>query len=379
MLSRPLWLQRIRALWERRPIVWLSGVRRVGKTTLARQIEGALYLNCDLPSTGRQLADPEAYLAGLPANTTLILDEVHRLADPSLVLKVAADAFPHLRLLATGSSTLAATRRFRDSLTGRKYALYLPPVLWTECADPFGVADLDRRLLHGGLPEMLLAERPSPDFFQEWIDSFYARDVQALFGVRNRTGFLALLHLLLLRSGGLLAVSDLAKEAALSRPTVMAHLDAMEIAHAIFRLPPYHGGGHREIIRRPKLYAFDTGLVAHVRGWEQIRETDRGPLWEHLVLDHLRTVQPERQLHYWRDKSGREIDFVVARRPGEVDTVEAKISPEAVSAKGLAAFRASYPEGRDFVVCPTVAAPYTLRRAGRQLTVCTLAHLPYRP
>jgi len=119
--------------------------------------------------------------------------------------------------------------------------------------------------------------------------------------------------------------------------------------------------------------------VAHVRGWEQIRETDRGPLWEHLVLDHLRTVQPERRLHYWRDKSGREVDFVVELRPGEVDTVEAKISPEAVSAKGLAAFRACYPEGRDFVVCPTVVAPYTLHRAGRQLTVCTLAHLPYRP
>ncbi len=121
------------------------------------------------------------------------------------------------------------------------------------------------------------------------------------------------------------------------------------------------------------------GLVAHVRGWEQIRESDRGHLWEHLVLDYLRTVLPGRRLHYWRDKSGREVDFVVEVGPGAVDTVEAKITPEAVGTRGLAAFRTLYPEGRDFVVCPTVAAPYTVHRGGRPLTVCGLAHLPYRP
>jgi len=76
MFLRPFWLRRIAALWQRRSIVWLSGVRRVGKTTLARQIEDGIYLNCDLPSTDRQLTDPEAYLAGLPAGATLILDPV---------------------------------------------------------------------------------------------------------------------------------------------------------------------------------------------------------------------------------------------------------------------------------------------------------------
>jgi len=177
-------------------------VRRVGKTTLSRMLPDALYMNCDLPSTLRALEDPELFLGSQEPGGVLILDEVHHLDDPSRLLKIAADEYPRLKVLATGSSTLAATRKFRDSLTGRKQAIHLCPVLWEECAEPFGVRNLDRRLLLGGLPEALLAVRKHPAFFNEWIDSFYARDIQELFGIRNRQGFLALFRLLLRQSGG---------------------------------------------------------------------------------------------------------------------------------------------------------------------------------
>jgi hypothetical protein len=131
----------------------------------------AVYLNCDLPSTARALADPELFLSSQKRGAVIALDEVHRLADPSLTLKIAADEYPHLNILATGPSTLAATGKFRDSLTGRKRAIHLCPVLWEECGEPFGVPDFDRRLLHGGLPEALLADTKSPHAFAEWIDS----------------------------------------------------------------------------------------------------------------------------------------------------------------------------------------------------------------
>jgi len=84
-----------------------------------------------------------------------VLDEVHQLPDPSRILKIAADAFPEVRVLATGSSTLAATHKFRDSLTGRKRAVELVPVLAEEAGN-FGVTDLEGRLLRGGLPPTLL-------------------------------------------------------------------------------------------------------------------------------------------------------------------------------------------------------------------------------
>ena len=375
MVGRRLWLQRIERAWSRRAIVWLSGVRRVGKTTLARMLPDAVYLNCDLPSVGRMLADPELYFDGQPPGAVLVLDEVQRLDDPSRLLKIAADAYPGLRVLATGSSTLAATRKFRDALTGRKEAVHLCPVPWDECADWLGAPDLDRRLLHGGLPEPLLAARKDPAFFSEWMDSFYARDVLALFGVRNRRGFLALFRVLLRQSGGQLDYGRLATLSEMSRPTVMSHVQALATAHAVHLLRPFHGGGAGEIVRRPKCYAFDTGFVTFEKGWEHIRDDDRGLLWEHLVLDALRIRFGDERVFYWRDKSHHEVDFVIRRAPDRVDLVECKINPDHVEAKAIDAFRALHPEGNDYVVSPGVKQPYRIRRAGRVLTVCGTADL----
>lgn len=370
MHERPFWIRRIEQAWERRRIAWLSGARRAGKTTLARMLPDAVYLNCDLPSVVRQLQDPEPLYESLPSKTILVLDEVHRLDDPSQVLKIAADAHPHLRILATGSSTLAATRKFRDALTGRKLEIYLAPVLWSECQAAFGGGGLDRRLLHGGLPEPLLAPDKDPAFFAEWLDSYYARDIQELFAIRDRAGFLRLLGLLLRQSGGLVEYTNLARLSELSRPTVKAHLEAMRVAHAVFLVPPFHGGGRREIVRRPRVYAFDTGFVTFAAGWDTIREEDRGPLWEHLVLDELRACGQERDLFFWRDKSGRAVDFVIRRMRRQIDAVECKVDPDRFDAESLLVFREHYPEGRNFVVSPHVKNPYTIRRRGLTIRIC---------
>lgn len=362
MIKRPFWINKIEQCWLQRPIVWLSGVRRVGKTTIANMFSDAKYLNCDLPSVARMLEDPESFYGSLNNEHIVIFDEVHRLSDPSSLLKIGADVFPHLKILATGSSTLAATKKFRDTLTGRKFSIYLTPVLWNECVTQFDIKELDKRLLHGGLPEPLLSIKKEPYFFTEWIDSFYARDIQELFSVRNRTGFIQLLHLLLRQSGGLIDFTQLAKLSGLSRPTVKAHVEAMTIAHAVFLLPPFHGSGRREITRRPKCYAFDTGFVSFIKGWDNIREEDRGLLWEHLVLDTLRTNEQENNLFFWRDKSGREIDFVIKKDRNNVDAFECKINPANFSLKSLKMFREIYPHGRNFCISPNINESYRIRK-----------------
>ncbi|MGD0914938.1 MAG: ATP-binding protein [Thermodesulfobacteriota bacterium] len=364
MIERTFWTQRIQQAWGKRPIVWLSGVRRVGKTTLAQMFSNAVYLNCDLPSVGRRLVDPELFYDSLDKGALVIFDEIHRLEDPSRLVKIAADAYPHLKVLATGSSTLAATKKFRDSLTGRKQMIYLPPVLWSECIDKFGIKELDRRLLHGGLPEPLLSDTKNAAFFSEWMDSFYARDIQELFGIRNRTGFMKLLHLLLRQSGSLIDYTHLARLSDLSRHTVKAHVEAMGIAHAVFLLSPFQGGGRREITRRPKCYSFDTGFVTFVKGWDSIREDDRGLLWEHLVLDTLRTVVDDHRLHYWRDKSGREVDFVIKGVRRQADAIECKINPDHFDPANLTVFRSLYPEGRNYVLSLNIKTSYQ-RRYGK--------------
>ena len=369
MIGRSAWLQKIRAAWAQRPVVWLSGVRRVGKTTLAKMLPGAIYMNCDLPSTQRATEDPELLYGGLPPDATVIFDEVHRLEDPSLLLKIAADEHPGLRVLATGSSTLAATSKFRDSLTGRKQSVHLCPVPWEECVGEFGVRDLARRLLHGGLPEALLAERKDAAFFSEWIDSFYARDVLELFNIRNRQGFQTLFRLLLLRSGGQMDVSQLASLAELSRPTVKAHVDAMQVAHTMRLLRPFHGGGKQEIVSRPKCYAFDTGFVTFERGWNELREDDMGLLWEHLVLDALLMRFADEDVLYWQDKAKREIDFVVRRAAGRIDVVECKLNPDKLNPAPVRAFRSRYPDGENHIASPFASEPYRIRRGDFVFTV----------
>ena len=376
MIERPLWLKRIQLAWAKRSIVWLSGVRRVGKTTIARLLPDAVYMNCDLPSTAHVLADPELFFDNQAPDSVLVFDEVYRLDDPSRLLKIAADEYPGMKVLATGSSTLAATRKFRDSLTGRKESIYLSPVLWEECSDPFGAPGLDHRLLHGGLPEPLLATNKDAAFFSEWIDSFYARDILELFSIRNRQGFLSLFRLLLRQSGGQLDYSQLASLSELSRTTVKTHIEAMQIAHAVYLLRPFHGGGKREIVSRPKCYAFDTGFVTFAKGWDTIRDDDRGLLWEHLVLDSLRSRFSDEDIFYWQDKSHREVDFVIRHSRNRVDVVECKINPGKLGAVPAKAFRSLYPEGENIVVSPEIKTAYQFRRDGLVFTACHTKDFP---
>jgi uncharacterized protein len=374
MISRPFWLQRVTAAWERAPLVWLTGVRRVGKTTLARQLPDATYLNCDLPSTAEQLVDPERFYENVRTRV-IILDEIHQLADPSRILKIGTDAFPHLRILATGSSTLAASTKFRDALTGRKRAVHLFPVLYRECSD-FGAADVEKRLLHGGLPGALLAPTPDPGFFSEWLDSFYARDIQELFRVAKRGAFITLAELLLRNSGGILDISKLSNLAGITRPTVMTYLDALQATHVITLLRPYHGGSRGEIVRRPKAYGFDTGFVCHYRGWNELRPEDRGILWEHVVLETLQASFGDRGIYYWRQREGHEIDFVLGSKGKRTcDAVECKWNPQAFSPVSLLRFRAVHPEGSNFVVCPRIGEAYRRTVEGLEITFCDLAQL----
>jgi predicted AAA+ superfamily ATPase len=140
----------IEKVWRERPVLWLSGVRRVGKTCLCQSLRNIEYFDCELPRVRRMLEDPQEFWARL-AGRRVVLDEVHRLPNPSEVLKVAADHFPGVRVLATGSSTLGASARFRDTLTGRKRDVWLTPMTLADLAD-FQRPDLRHRFLHGGLP-----------------------------------------------------------------------------------------------------------------------------------------------------------------------------------------------------------------------------------
>jgi predicted AAA+ superfamily ATPase len=122
------------------------------------------------------------------------------------------------------------------------------------------------------------------------------------------------------------------------------------------------------ILAQPKVYGFDSGFVCHARRWDTLREDDCGQLWEHLVLETLQSIESVHEIRFWRDKSQREVDFVLPRARDTCDAIECKWSSESFRPASLAAFRAAYPKGRNFVVSPRRAAPVTRGENGIEVT-----------
>ncbi|MCM2358923.1 MAG: ATP-binding protein [Geobacteraceae bacterium] len=374
MIPRPFWQKRIEQAWEEAPIVWLCGVRRCGKTTLAENLgpERMLYVNCDLPVVEEMVRDPQLFFRSCD-KPVVVFDEIHQLRDPARLLKIGADLFPDLKILATGCSTLAANGKFRDTLTGRKRTVHLLPVTWDEL--PAFSVPLPQRLYHGGLPPALLAETKKPAFYREWLDSFFACDIQRLFGFRDMNRFNALFEYILRQSGGQFEVTRSATAIGITRPTVESHLRALEITNAVTLVRPFHGSGQNELVKQPKVYAFDTGFVSFARGWDPLRQDDFGPLWEHLVLEHLQASFPDTPLRYWRDKGGREVDFVLTLRRDEVDAIECKWDPGAFDPSALKLFRTWYPKGRNYLVSPSGVPAYSRRYGDLEVRICTPSEL----
>ena len=362
MRKRRFWLGALHEAWRRRSVVWLSGVRRAGKTTLSQSLPGAEYFDCELPQVRRELADPEAFLAGLRGKA-VVLDEIHRLGDPAQLLKIAADHFPRTRVLATGSSTLGASRKFRDTLAGRKAELWLTPMMTADLED-FDAPELKQRLLRGGLPPFFLADSFPERDFQEWMDAYWAKDIQELFRLERRHSFQRFAELLFVQSGGMFEATRFARDCEVSRTTITNYLAVLEATFVAHVLRPFSARRATEIVAAPKVYAFDTGFVCHHRGWNTLRDDDLGVLWEHFVLNELHARLQTRDIRYWRDKRQHEIDFVLHRRGKPPAAIECKWSAGKFDARNLAAFRQAHPRGDNFVVARDVRRPYRRSLAG---------------
>ena len=175
-----------------------------------------------------------------------------------------------------------------------------------------------------------------------------------------------MLELLFRQSGGMLDVTKLAGESDVIRPTVTNWLEVYQTTHVVHLVRPFAAGGRREIVAQPKVFGFDTGLVCHARGWDDLRTEDCGVLWEHLVLDTL-IAAGFPKVHFWRDKQQREVDFVVPRGRDVVDSIECKWNPAAFETRGLTAFRSLYPKGKNYVVCPLSGQAYERMQDGHKL------------
>lgn len=373
MKKRLFWVEQIGKAWERRSVIWLSGVRRVGKTFLSQSLVDVEYFDCELPRVRVMLEDAEGFLR-LLRGRTIILDEIHRLQNPSELLKIAADHYPEVRILATGSSTLGASAKFKDTLTGRKESLWLTPMLAQDLVD-FGDADLAKRLLLGGLPPFFLSETVPERNFQDWVDGYWAKDIQELFHLERRHAFQRFFELLMGQSGGIFEASRFTAPCEVSRTTISNYLSVLEATYVAHIVRPFSSNKAAEIISAPKVYGFDTGFVCYYRGWRELRREDMGLLWEHYVLNEIQGRLQIRNVMYWRDKRGHEIDFVVAGRGRPPVAIECKWSATEFDPGNLKRFRERYPEGDSLVAAADVEKPFVRHYKGTEVTFVSLTGL----
>lgn len=348
----------IEASWHQRTIVWLSGVRRSGKTSLCKSLKNIEYYDCELPSVRRQLDDPELFL-NQHRKRRIVLDEIHRLNRPSELLKIAADHYPDIKIIATGSSTLGASSKFGDTLTGRKHEIWLTPMLLSESKD-FGNESIQHRMQFGELPPFFSYESFPEKDYSEWLDSFWAKDIQELFRLEKKYAFFKLTELLFAQSGSIFEANSFTGPCEVSRTTIRNYVTALESIFLIHLLRPFNTRLSSEIISAPKIYAFDTGFIAYAKQWHELRVDDMGLMWEHCVLNELQAHLQTREFYYWRSKLGQEIDFIFLnkRSKNQPITIECKWQDHKFKADNLLAFRKMYPTGENYVVANNISQSY---------------------
>ncbi len=366
LIKRLFWQKMIQEAWSERNVIWLMGIRRVGKTSLCKSMENIEYFDCESPRTRQLFSDPEGFLES-KQNKYIALDEIHRLDNPSELLKLAADHYPSVKIIATGSSTLGASAKFKDTLTGRKIEIWLPPMLLQDL-ELFGNTDIRHRFLFGGLPSFFAAKELPERYFQEWVDAFWAKDIQDIFSVGKRSAFQKFTELLMANSGGLFEATRYTAPCEVSRPTIANYLTVLEETFVVHIIRPFSTHKPTEIVTAPKVYGFDTGFICHAKGRTELRAEDLGFMWEHCVLNEMHGRLQSRSINYWRDKSGHEIDFVIRnKKNNSITAIECKFlthqddSTLAALAKNFEAFRQHYPQGENFVVATNIDQPMTRR------------------
>jgi len=373
---RPRWFAGpLQAALAALPVVVLTGARQAGKTTLAQSLRGrrAFLSLDDLGVLGQARADPDALLANRP----LTLDEVQRAPQLFLPLKRAVDRSRQRGdFLLTGSANLLLMADVAESLAGRAVYLELPPFCPAEwLRQPEGMEPLDRLfeprfdleewprrdgdwrgwLLRGGFAPALEAASDAERnlWHAGYVQTYLERDLRQLSAVANLADFQRLMALAANRAGRLLNQSELARDAALAQPTVHRHVNLLETGCLITRLAPYATNPATGLVKARRLFWNDCGLAAWLAGIasreELERRHDQGFWLEQALFQSLqswRALEPaRRRIWYWRERSGREVDFVLESK-GRLVALEVKGAGQAQrsDAAGIEAFRASLPD-----------------------------------
>ena len=328
------------------PVVLVAGPRQSGKTTLVRaELPSWKYVDLENPTDLDLLSsDPEGFLAANPRK--LIIDEAQRYPQLFPLLRTVVDRRRRPgSFVLTGSAAPPLMRQSGETLAGRIGVLEMAPFGCSElAARPRWLA---QRWFWGGLPPLYAlsdAQRKTA-WLEQYVSSFLERDIPAMgihvAPVRLRKLWMMLAHV----HGGLLNISDLARSLDLSVPSIAHHLDILEGAFMIRRLQPYHANISKRLVKSPKLYIRDTGLLHHLAGLRQPQDLEtwpgRGNSWEGFVLEELirraKSRWPAPSFYFWRTQAGAEADLIIEN--GRTRLVVEIKAGSSLSSKGLLGIR----------------------------------------
>jgi predicted AAA+ superfamily ATPase len=321
MIQRQLWPQLQQALIEA-PAVALLGPRQVGKTTLALHLtasRASVYLDLESDADLAKLADPVLYLAQ-HRDKLVILDEVQRVPQlfqslRGLIDQGRREGAGRGRFLMLGSASIDLLRQSSESLAGRIRFLELAPI----DAGEWDAAALPTLHLRGGFPDSLLApsDAASLRWRRDFIRTYLERDIPQL-GPRIPAETLRRFWTMLAhQQGGLLNAADLARALAVDGRTVARYLDLLVDLLLVRRLPPWHRNTGKRLVKSPKVYVRDSGLVHALLG---ITDSEMllghpvvGASWEGLAIESLLAAAPEgSEAHFYRSAGGAEIDLLLS-------------------------------------------------------------------
>jgi uncharacterized protein len=313
-------------------MVLLAGPRQSGKTTLAKQIASSFdsysYLNYDSIEDQKIISS----LAWPSTTEYIILDEIHKMPNWKNFLKGLYDTKPsYQKILVTGSARLEIFRQVGDSLAGRFFMHRLLPLSAAECQRAKVKASIDHFLERGSFPEPFFASdaTDAKRWRKQYMDSLLHNDILQFDHIQNLRAIQLVFELLRTKVGSPISYSSIAQDVGISPNTVKKYVQILEALYIIFIVTPYSRNIARSLLKEPKIYFFDVGLV---KGSE-------GILFENFtalsLLKHIYYKQDieaeDLSLHYLRTKEQKEVDFAITRDHNLELLIEAKLSNYKVS------------------------------------------------
>jgi predicted AAA+ superfamily ATPase len=308
------------------PAIVLTGSRRVGKTMLLRHVlPRADYRLLEDPDVlARVRADPRGFFDEL--KPPVILDEIQNAPELLAYVRTRIDGAPRRtgQWFLTGSQESELMQGVSESLAGRAAILHLLPLGTQESPK------VDLWL--GGFPEVIARPRARDLWFSSYLQTYLERDVRAVTQVRDLATFRRFMGLVASRHGQILNKTDLAGPLGVSVHTIAQWLGVLETTGLLALIPPYFENFGKRLLKSPRLYWLDSGLTSHLLGLRSRSELERSPfygaLWQGFVAAEIIKVQlnagGRRELYYFRDEQGLEVDFVLPAPRGKLRLVEVK-------------------------------------------------------